>query len=161
MWAGGDCVSAGYVGNPRLTAERYAPDPFLGAGRMMFRTRDLGRWTHDGELEHLGRTDDQVKIRGFRVELDAVSAVLESVPGCLRAATLKLDNRTLVSFVSPGDVDAEQARQAVRRALPYYCVPAAIYALPELPITSRGKIDKAALLETAASVPSTEQVATA
>ncbi|MCO4825739.1 MAG: hypothetical protein KC451_12895, partial [Amylibacter sp.] len=27
----------------------------------MFRTRDLGRWTANGELEHFGRTDDQVK----------------------------------------------------------------------------------------------------
>ena len=161
MWAGGDCVSAGYVGDPRLTGERYAPDPFLGAGRMMFRTRDLGRWTSDGELEHLGRTDDQVKIRGFRVELDAVSAVLESVPGCMRAATLKLDNRTLIAFVAPADVNGEEGKQAVRRALPYYCVPAAVYALPELPVTSRGKIDKAALLETAVNVPGAERAATA
>lgn len=146
MWAGGDCVSAGYIGNAQLTGERYKPDPFLGAERMMFRTRDLGRWTRDGELEHLGRTDDQVKVRGFRVELDAVCAVLESVPGCARAAALKLDDRTLIGFVSPGHVDAEAAKQAVRQTLPYYCVPAAIYPMPQLPTTSRGKIDKAALL---------------
>ncbi|VAW34016.1 Polyketide synthase modules and related proteins, partial [hydrothermal vent metagenome] len=52
MWAGGDCVSAGYIGNDALTSERYRPDPFLGDGRFMFRTRDLGRWTSEGELEH-------------------------------------------------------------------------------------------------------------
>jgi acyl-CoA synthetase (AMP-forming)/AMP-acid ligase II len=121
---------------------------------MMFRTRDLGRWTADGELEHLGRTDDQVKIRGFRVELDAVSAVLESVPGCVRAATLKLDDRTLVSFVSGAGasgagVDPQAARAAVARALPYYCVPDAVHVLGALPLTGRGKIDKAALLRLA------------
>jgi amino acid adenylation domain-containing protein len=149
MWAGGDCVSAGYLANPALNAERYALDPFLGGGRMMFRTRDLGRWTGDGELEHLGRTDDQVKIRGFRVELDSVSAVLESVPGCAQAVTLKLDDRTLVSFVSPQTVDPQAARQAVERALPYYCVPIAVYPLAALPRTTRGKIDKAGLLERA------------
>jgi acyl-coenzyme A synthetase/AMP-(fatty) acid ligase len=146
MWAGGDCVSAGYLDNPSLNAERYAPDPFLGGGRMMFRTRDLGRWTSDGELETLGRTDDQVKIRGFRVELDAVSTVLESVPGCIRAVTLKLDTQ-LVAFVAPTTVDPEAARGAVADALPYYCVPVAVHALAELPITSRGKVDKALLLE--------------
>ncbi|TDC41563.1 amino acid adenylation domain-containing protein [Micromonospora sp. KC213] len=151
MWAGGDCVSAGYLDNPQLNAERYAPDPFLGGGRLMFRTRDLGRWTPDGQLEHLGRTDDQVKIRGFRVELDSVSAVLESVPGCRRAATLKLDDRTLVSFVAPHHVDPEVARQAVAAALPYYCVPTTIHPMAALPETSRGKIDKAALLRLAAS----------
>jgi D-alanine--poly(phosphoribitol) ligase subunit 1 len=145
MWAGGDCVSAGYLDDPELNAERYACDPFLGGGRMMFRTRDLGRWTEEGELEHLGRTDDQVKIRGFRVELDSVSAVLESVPGCVRAVTLKQDDRNLVAFVSPATVDTEAARQAVAAALPYYCTPAAVHALPALPLTTRGKIDKAAL----------------
>ncbi|WP_155058369.1 amino acid adenylation domain-containing protein [Streptomyces blattellae] len=146
MWAGGDCVSAGYLDNEALNAERYAPDPFLGAGRRMFRTRDLGRWTPDGELEHLGRTDDQVKVRGFRVELDSVSSVLESVAGCRRAVTLKRDARTLVAFVCPADVDPDTARRAVADALPYYCVPAEVLALPFLPETDRGKIDKAALL---------------
>ena len=150
MWAGGAGVSAGYLDNPELTGERYAPDPFLGTGRLMFRTRDLGRWTPDGELEHLGRTDDQVKVRGFRVELDSVSAVLESLPGCARAATVKLDDRTLVSFVSPGGLSPATARRAVAAALPYYCVPAAVYALDALPRTSRGKIDKPALLRLAA-----------
>ncbi|WP_369258951.1 amino acid adenylation domain-containing protein [Streptomyces sp. R35] len=149
MWAGGDCVSAGYLGNPDLTAERYAPDPFLGGGRRMFRTRDLGRWTPDGELEHLGRTDDQVKVRGFRVELDAVSSVLESVAGCARAVTLKRDARTLVSFVCPADVDPETARRAVANALPYYCVPSDVLPLATLPETDRGKIDKPALLRLA------------
>ncbi|MGR3932291.1 amino acid adenylation domain-containing protein [Streptomyces sp. BRA346] len=159
MWAGGDCVSAGYLHNPRLTAERYAPDPFLGGGRLMFRTRDLGRWTPDGELEHLGRTDDQVKVRGFRVELDSVSAVLEAVPGCVRAVTLKLDDRSLVSFAAPLRVDPESARQAVARALPYYCVPVAVHTLPALPLTSRGKVDKSALLRLAAERRTAGEVA--
>ncbi|MFD9072976.1 amino acid adenylation domain-containing protein [Streptomyces lasiicapitis] len=150
MWAGGDCVSAGYLGDPGLTRERYAPDPFLGGGHRMFRTRDLGRWTADGELEHLGRTDDQVKIRGFRVEPDAVSAVLEALPGCRRAVTVRRDARSLVSFVCPRDVDPEAARGAVAAALPYYCVPAAVFPLAVLPETDRGKIDKGALLRLAA-----------
>jgi amino acid adenylation domain-containing protein len=146
MWAGGDCVSVGYLDNPDLTAERYLPDPFLGGDRRMFRTRDLGRWTADGDLEHWGRTDDQVKVRGFRVELDSVSTVLETVPGCTRAVTLKRDDRTLVAFVSPASVDAEVARRAVADALPYYCVPAEVHALPDLPMTARGKVDKSLLL---------------
>ena len=150
MWAGGDCVTAGYLDNPELNADRYRPDPFLGGGRMMFRTRDLGRWTEDGELEHYGRTDDQVKVRGFRVELDSVSAVLEATPGCRQAVTLKYDDRTLVAFVSPGDVDVDVARRAVEDTLPYYCVPAAIIAVEELPRTSRGKVDKRLLLGVAA-----------
>lgn len=150
MWAGGDCVSLGYIGNPGLSAERYRPDPFLGGSRMMFRTRDLGRWTEDGRLVHLGRVDDQVKVRGFRVELDAVSTVLESTPGCLRATTLKVSDTELLSFVTPATVDINAARYRVEQRLPYYSVPSRVIALDELPITPRGKIDKRALLALAA-----------
>ena len=149
MWAGGDCVTAGYLSNEELTGDRYRPDPFLGEGRMMFRTRDLGRWTKSGELEHFGRVDDQVKIRGFRVELDAVSTVLESVEGCERAATLKYDNRNLVAFVSPASVDLGKAEEAASERLPYYCKPAFILALDVLPRTPRGKIDKRLLMKMA------------
>ena len=146
MWAGGNCVSTGYLANAELNADRYRSDPFLGNGRQMFRTRDLGRWTPDGQLEHVGRTDDQVKVRGFRVELDSVSRVIEATPGCTRAVTLKVDDRTLVSFVAPTTVDVIAARTAAIARLPYYAVPAAIHALPSLPLTSRGKIDKHQLL---------------
>lgn len=149
MWAGGDCVSKGYIGNEELTADRYRPDPFLGGGRLMFRTRDLGKWTAEGELVHYGRTDDQVKIRGFRVELDSVSAALESAPNCKRAVALKLDSRDLVGFVSPRTVDVDAAKQAVADQLPYYCTPKFVIDLDELPKTPRGKIDKRLLLEMA------------
>jgi amino acid adenylation domain-containing protein len=146
MWAGGVCVTEGYLDNAALNAERYAPDPFLGEGHTMFDTRDLGRWTADGSLEHFGRTDDQVKVRGFRVELDSVSATLETAPGCSKAVTLKLNDRELAAVVSPGSVDVEGARAAVREALPYYCVPAVVLAMDEMPMTARGKVDKRAIL---------------
>ncbi len=151
MWAGGECVSTGYLANDELNADRYRPDPFLGEGRRMFRTRDLGRWTPDGELEHMGRTDDQVKVRGFRVELDSVSRTLEQAPGCSQAVTLKLDSRTLVAFVAPATVDTGLARAIVSDKLPYYAVPAIVIALDAMPLTSRGKIDKRRLLDTAAT----------
>ena len=151
MWAGGRAVTKGYLANRHLTAERYAPDPFLGGENRMFNTRDLGRWTQDGELEHRGRSDDQVKVRGFRVELDSVSAVLEAQPHSKRAIALKLDDRNLVAFMSPRSVDKDKALAALADILPYYCSPAFILTLDDLPLTSRGKIDKASLLSLAVS----------
>jgi amino acid adenylation domain-containing protein len=145
MWAGGACVTAGYQGDDELTAQRYRPDPFLGAGHRMFRTRDLGRWTPDGQLEHHGRTDDQVKVRGFRVELDAVTAALERAEGCARATTV-LHNGSLVGFISPATAAPGPARRAVERELPYYCVPTLIVPVDTLPMTDRGKVDLRALL---------------
>ncbi|WP_298918666.1 AMP-binding protein [uncultured Roseobacter sp.] len=148
MWAGGDCVTAGYIANPELNADRYRPDPFR-PGHKMFRTRDLGRWTETGELRHCGRVDDLVKIRGFRVELDGVSRALEATPDCAQAVTLKYDDRTLVSFVSPICTNPHEAAEVVATMLPYYCVPALVIPLDDLPKTARGKLDKRLLLEMA------------
>ncbi len=158
MWAGGHCVSAGYLNNSALTAERYRPDPFLGHGHVMFRTRDLGRWNDHGELEHHGRTDHQVKVRGFRVELGSVSTALESLAGCSAAATIKLDSQNLISFVQPATVDTELALQEVDSQLPYYAVPSTILALKELPLTPRGKVDRARLAALAQAYIESETV---
>lgn len=159
MWAGGDGVTAGYLHDPLLTAQRYRPDPFLGAGRMMFRTRDLGRWTDDGALEHLGRVDDQVKVRGFRVELDALASTLEASGACSRAVALKFDSQHLVAFVTPATADIAAARQFCAQRLAYYCVPAVIFALEHLPLTARGKIDKTLLRQWACDSEEGRQLA--
>ncbi|MBT3980277.1 MAG: amino acid adenylation domain-containing protein [Bacteriovoracaceae bacterium] len=145
MWAGGDCVTQGYINNKKLTKERYKADPFLGEGNLMFRTRDLGRWTIDGELEHFGRTDGQVKIKGFRVELDSISTVLEKVAHCRQAITLKLDNQNLVSFVTPNRISLKATNRALMAILPYYCIPSFIIPMDKFPKTDRGKIDKKTL----------------
>lgn len=150
MWAGGACVTDGYLGNPELSAERYRPDPFQPGG-IMFRTRDLARWTETGQLEVHGRTDDQVKIRGgFRVELDAINNALELASDCQQASALKIDGGAhdgeLIAFISPGTASIEAAKQAVAAVLPYYCVPEHIFAVAELPLTGRGKVDRGALL---------------
>jgi amino acid adenylation domain-containing protein len=157
MWAGGDCVTMGYLENPDLTADRYRDDPFR-PGHKMFRTRDLGAWTEEGELEHFGRVDDLVKICGFRVELDGVSAALEASEGCEQAVTLKYDSRNLVSFISPATADPDRAAQSVTDRLPYYNKPTLVLAMDALPRTARGKIDKRLLLQMAAEEIATGKV---
>ncbi len=157
MWAGGDCVTLGYLANPDLTADRYRDDPFR-PGHKMFRTRDLGAWTDTGELEHFGRVDDQVKICGFRVELDGVTSALEGGAGVEQAVTLKFDSRNLVAFVSPATADVDSAVAEVHRRLPYYCTPILTLGLEKLPRTARGKLDKRLLLELAAEEIKTRAV---
>lgn len=152
MWAGGFCVTQGYINNEELTKERYKPDPFLGEGHVMFRTRDLGRWTKEGELEHFGRSDDQVKIKGFRIELDSISTVLESIPGCKQAVTIKIDSNNLVSFIRPGKIDFLEAKETLKEQLSYYSVPSLIIPLEEFPRTDRGKIDKKKLTVIAVNI---------
>ena len=145
LWAGGRGITRGYLDNPTLTSERYRPDPFLGGDWVMFRTRDRARWNAEGNLEHLGRVDDQVKILGFRVEPEAVSRLLEQLPDIDQAVTLKTAEDQLSAFVSPQTADVVRATQHLQQCLPYYSVPRQIIPLRRLPLTARGKIDRAPL----------------
>ena len=98
VYLGGGSIARGYLGDPRLTAERFLPDPFsVQPGGRCYRTGDRARWLLSGDLEFLGRVDDQLKIRGFRVEPREIEAVLERHPA---VAAAKVVGRE----AAPGDL---------------------------------------------------------
>ena len=145
MYAGGRCVSKGYLNLAEVTSKRYKVDKFSNDGSFMFNTGDLGRWNEDGTLEHHGRIDDQVKIKGFRVELDGVASVLELCPNVTKACALVIDG-TLWGFYSGADsVDLA----ILARFLPYYAIPTQLKSVFNIPLTANGKVDKKELISMA------------
>src|SRR5262249_36513996 len=81
LYIGGAGVAYGYMNRPRLTAEKFVPDPFGSQpGGRLYRSGDRVRLGPGGNLEFLGRIDHQVKIRGFRVELGEIEATLAQHP---------------------------------------------------------------------------------
>ncbi|QUX20152.1 AMP-binding protein [Nocardiopsis changdeensis] len=139
---GGSGVAAGYLGLPRETAERFVR---IDGGRV-YRTGDVCRRRPDGNLVFVGRTDRQVKVRGFRVDPDGVERVAEACPGVARCAVVVRttpDGPRLAAAVrlSPGG-DPEAVRALLRERLPDHAVPAPLVALPELPTTPNGKLDR-------------------
>ncbi|HEY4055605.1 MAG TPA: amino acid adenylation domain-containing protein [Kofleriaceae bacterium] len=148
LFIGGSGLARGYGGRSDLTAERFLPDPFSSVqGARMYRTGDRVRRRSDGELEFLGRVDHQVKIRGFRIELGEIEAVLRSHP-CVAEAVVVPHQRAggdvLVAYVV-GNHPASELLDHARAALPDYMVPTAIVFVTALPLSSAGKIDRAAL----------------
>ena len=142
-------LARGYLNQPGLTAQRFVADPFV-PGERMYRTGDLGRRRADGAIEFHGRVDDQVKVRGVRIELGEVQAALHGLPGVGQAvATVHGTGltRQLVAYVVPESAPLEQAglRKAMAEVVPDFLVPSVFVVLDRLPVTSNGKLDRAAL----------------
>lgn len=152
VYIAGAGVTRGYLHHPRLSAERFIPNPFAKTpGSRLYRTGDLARRLPNGELEYLGRADQQIKIRGFRIEPGEIAAVLSSHPQIKEAfVTVRTaangDNRIVAYFVS----DAQEKLKTVlgsflKSKLPDYMIPTVFMPLEAIPLTVNGKVDQTAL----------------
>ena len=148
---GGAGLARGYRHHPELTAERFVRHPTVSGARL-YRTGDRARLLPDGSLAFLGRHDDEVVIRGRRVDLAEITAALSSHPGVAAAAVVAAEGnhgeRELIAYVVPASGAAlSRASLAwrLRRRLPGHMVPAVYVVLPALPLTTNGKVDRAAL----------------
>jgi amino acid adenylation domain-containing protein len=162
LFIGGDGLARGYWNRPDLTVERFLPNPFA-RGRI-YKTGDLGRWhvnaEGQGQVELLGRTDFQVKVRGYRIELGEIESALNRHPAVRESVVVAHTSKSassaitrLVAYVDAGS-SAEHATALtadlitmLNGTLPEYMIPAAIVALPQLPRSPNGKIDRKSLPE--------------
>jgi amino acid adenylation domain-containing protein len=154
---GGAGVARGYLGRPEITSQRFVPDPFTPGGRL-YKTGDLVRRRPDGKICFIGRIDHQVKIRGLRVELGEVEAAIARHPAVAQAIvtviTDQAGHKQLAAYVRPAaDAYADQVpalhlagmHDYLGRALPSYMIPSHLVVMAEFPLTTSGKIDRAAL----------------
>ncbi|MDH0650038.1 amino acid adenylation domain-containing protein, partial [Pseudomonas sp. GD03867] len=152
LYIGGDGVALGYLGQPRLNAERFLADPFSDApGARMYRSGDLASWQADGTLRYLGRGDRQVKLRGFRIELGEIESRLAACAGVRDAVVLVRedtpgDKRLVAYYSSEGQTPAIDAlHDRLQGQLPDYMLPAAYVLVAQWPLTANGKLDRRAL----------------
>jgi len=143
----GTGVTRGYLNRPELTQEKFVADPFR-PGERMYKTGDIGCWLPDGNIECMGRVDDQVKINGHRIELDEISAVLQTLAkvkeAVVTARVVSRQEKELIAYTT-GSAEAAELRELLREQLPVYMVPTYYVNIEAIPLTSNGKIDRKSL----------------
>jgi acyl-coenzyme A synthetase/AMP-(fatty) acid ligase/acyl carrier protein len=152
LYAGGDGVALGYINDPKLTAERFIPNPFDPRhGSRLYRTGDIARHLPDGTIEFLGRKDQQVKVRGFRVELEEIETALRACEEVRDCAVVAIPDASgsnfLAAFVvcESSPVPPATLRAFLEGQLPSYMVPSRFAFVSSLPVTVNGKLDRSAL----------------
>lgn len=155
IYIAGDGLALGYLGDPRLTAEKFTEAMIDGRRLRVYRTGDLGAWHAEGFLEYHGRADRQLKIRGHRVEPAEIERQVERLLPEVSACTVvavrddQATARALVAFCVPvraGDQLAG-AREVLDRHLVTYQRPAQVVSVEKFPVTAQGKLDEGALLD--------------
>ncbi len=154
LYIGGAQLARGYRNRPELTKEKFVANPFTnnGGGTRLYRTGDRARLLSNGEIEFLGRLDDQVKIRGYRVELDEISSVLDTHPAVKASAVVGAgdggEDKRLIAYLvlaPEGELTATVFREFLQARVPDYMIPAVFVRVSALPLTTNGKVDRAAL----------------
>lgn len=150
LYLGGSGLARGYLNRPELTAEKFVPNPFsIVGGERLYRTGDLASYRLDGNLDFLGRIDHQVKVRGYRIELTEIESALEETAGVRQAVVIAAEDSGEKRLVAYAAIEAGtgelELKEALRKRLPEFMVPADFVLLDELPFTPNGKVDRRAL----------------
>ena len=123
----------------------------------VFRTSDLGRFV-GGELELVGRLDDMINVRGKKVNPREVEGVLAELEGVEEVVVVGVDDPSgagemvaaVLAVADPG-IRYGDVHHFCAPRLAGYKVPRAVAVVEAIPRTSRGKIDRRAVLALADS----------
>ena len=145
MYIAGDNLGREYIGASDWTKEKFIQLDHITEKRL-YRTGDIARWLHDGNIEFIGRKDGQVKISGYRIELGEIEAIIHQFSFVRHCVVLmKTDGdqeKYLVAYIVAGDDYSDSEFQDhLKKRLPDYMIPKVVFKLESLPLTATGKVD--------------------
>lgn len=147
LYIAGVQLARGYVGNQKLTDERFIDNPFV-KGEKMYKTGDLARWMPKGDIEYLGRIDFQIKIRGFRIEIGEIETQIKKFNDIKESVVIAIEDarnglKSLCAyFVSNTKIDIKELKMFLASKLPDYMIPSYFMQLDEMPLSPNGKLDR-------------------
>jgi len=147
-------IAVGYV-NKKKSLEAFSIDEH---GKTWWKSGELVRIDRQtGNYFHVGRIDNLIKVNDHNVLLDEIEALIQEHPEVKITAVIpvEIDGRTrIVAFVSWAEGNTQihhEITNHLKASLPSYALPHKVVSLHEFPSTRSGKVDRAALLNMAAT----------
>lgn len=142
----GTSLTLGYYKNFEKTNEVFVQNPLnTSYPELIYRTGDLGRYNEYGELVFVSRKDNQIKHMGHRIELGEIEVVTNMHPEIKSACCIFDDTKKKIVLYYVGDITTAVLADFLKQKLPRYMVPNVMEAIPVMPLTSNGKIDRVLL----------------
>lgn len=151
LYIGGAGLSPGYWQDEEKTKSVFVQHP--ETGERIYRTGDLAKLGHDGQVQFIGRADTQIKSRGYRIELGEIETGLAALEFLEESAVVAIDtdgfeNKLICCAwvpVAGQEFDVKRVRSELATHVPKYMVPSEWLQLDRLPKNANGKIDRPAL----------------
>jgi acyl-CoA synthetase (AMP-forming)/AMP-acid ligase II len=146
LWFRGPQVFAGYLHNPKATAETIDPEGWVHTG-------DLGHFDDDGHLYITDRLKELIKVKGFQVAPAELEALLLTHPNVADTAVVgrpdeRSGERPVAYIVAHGDIDPDEIQAWVAGRVSDYKQLAAVVLIDTIPKSPSGKILRRVLRET-------------
>lgn len=142
----GTCLTLGYYHNFEKTNEVFVQNPLNDRyPELIYRTGDLGKWNHRGELVFVSRKDYQIKHMGHRIELGEIEVNVNMMEGIRISCCIydKATDKIVLFYV--GDTEVKELVTILRNKLPRYMIPNKVIKLDTMPLTANGKLNRVEL----------------
>lgn len=181
----GPILATGYLTDEARSSAVFIKSPswaqeLLGASSLsqsFYKTGDIVRYNHSGEIEYMSRKDLQVKVRGLRIELEDVEHWIQTDHQVKHALVLPSKSKqvgsqnqlvAIVSLLGPKTAEHEKPlslvpveissqhisriKDSVVHHLPQYAVPNYWVCVNEIPLSSSSKINRKQVSEWVANL---------
>ena len=143
----GTSLALGYYNNPTESMKAFCQNPLNSHyPELIYRTGDLGKYNHKGELMFLSRKDYQIKHMGHRIELGEIELAVNALDFIDVACCLYDEKKEkIVLFYQSAEKYDKEILIGLRDFLPKYMLPNRLVHSEKLPMNKNAKIDRVRL----------------
>ncbi len=146
LYVMGDGVGNGYLNNDAKTKSSFVRINNYNLDLVAYKTGDIVKWNHNGNISFIGREDNQVKISGHRIELGEIENCIYQFPNIEKVvANIDNNNKIIAYYIAKEMIKVNDLKIFMKEKLPTYLIPNYFMQLDQFKLTSNGKIDRKAL----------------